>query len=141
MATMARRDIVIDSSIIIQHARVRNKRHSFFLRALLVYDPNLSVISIYEIELGAYRAGRLSDIATLQVDFKTLPLTEEIARRAAWLDASLIRQNQQIGIKDMFIAATCLVHARPLLTVNLRHFERIPGLQLIAPNTLPSIDE
>jgi len=136
---MARRDAVIDSSIIIQHVRVLNKLNSFFLKSLPGFDPHLSVISIYEIELGAFRAGRLSDIATLQVDFKILPLTEEIARRAAKLDVSLIRQNLQIGIKDTFIAATCLAHDLPLLTVNIRHFDRIDGLQLIDLNTLPVI--
>jgi predicted nucleic acid-binding protein len=139
MATVARRDAVLDSSMIIHHTRLGNKRHSFFLRSLLVYNPNLSVISIYEIELGAYRAGRLSDIAALQVDFKILPLTQEIAQRAASLDADLIRRNRQIGIKDTFIAATCLVHNLPLLTVNVRHFDHIGGLQLIELNSLPVI--
>ncbi len=137
---MARRDAVIDSSMIIHHARIRNKRNSFFLRSLPVYDPHLSVISVYEIELGAYRAGRSSDIAPLQVDFKILPLIEEIARRAALLDADLIRQNQLIGIKDTFIAATCLIHNLPLLTVNMRHFDRIAGLELIDLNTLPPLN-
>jgi tRNA(fMet)-specific endonuclease VapC len=127
--------------MIIQHTRLGNKRHSFFLRSLLVYNPNLTAISIYEIELGAYRAGRLSDIAALQVEFKILPFTEEIARRAALLDADLIRRNLQIGIKDTFIAATCLVHDLPLLTVNIRHFDRIKGLEIVDPNTLPFIDE
>jgi tRNA(fMet)-specific endonuclease VapC len=118
---------------------VQNKRNSLFLRSLIAYDPNLSVLSIYEIELGAFRAGRSSDIAALQVEFKILPLTEEIARRAALLDANLIRQNQLIGVKDTFIAATCLVHNLPLLTVNIRHFDRVDGLQLIDPSTLPII--
>jgi tRNA(fMet)-specific endonuclease VapC len=139
MATVARRDAIIDSSIIIQHVRIRDKQKSFFLRSLLVYDANLSAVSVYEIELGAFRAGRLSDIDTLQVEFKILPLTEAIARRAARLDVDLIRQNLQIGIKDTFIAATCLVHNLPLLTVNIRHFDRIAGLQLIDLNTLPFI--
>ncbi len=138
---MARRDAVLDSSMIIQHTRLGNKRHSFFLRSLFVYEPNLSVISLYEIELGAYRAGRLSDIIALQVDFKVLPLTEQIAQRAARLDADLIQRNLQIGIKDSFIAATCLVHDMPLLTVNVRHFDRVDGLQLIDLNTLPAVDE
>jgi tRNA(fMet)-specific endonuclease VapC len=111
------------------------------LRSLLVYYPNLSVVSVYEIEVGAYRAGRPSDIDPLQVKFTILPITEEIARRAAWLDAGLIRQNLQIGAKDIFIAATYLVHDLPLLTVNVRHFDRVDGLQLIDLNTLPFIDE
>ncbi|MDZ7361033.1 MAG: type II toxin-antitoxin system VapC family toxin [candidate division KSB1 bacterium] len=136
---MARRDAVIDSSVIIQHVRVRDKQKSFFLRSLLVYEPHLSAISVYEIELGAYRAGRLSDIDELQVEFKIQPMTETVARRAAFLDANLIHQNLQIGTKDAFIAATCLVYDLPLLTVNLRHFDRVGGLQLIDLNTLPLI--
>jgi tRNA(fMet)-specific endonuclease VapC len=139
MATMARRNVVLDSSIIIQHARMRNKLNSFLARSELIFDHNLSAISIYEIELGAYRAGRTSDIDTLQMSFIVLPLTEAIARRAARLDVDLIRQNLQIGIKDTFIAATCLVHNLPLFTVNTRHFDRVDGLQLIDPSTLPII--
>jgi predicted nucleic acid-binding protein len=73
-----------------------------FSRSLLIYYPNLSVISVYEIELGAYRAGRVSDIDTLQVNFSILPVTEEIARRAARLDADLIRQNLQIFVRVHF---------------------------------------
>jgi len=139
MAAVGQRDAILDSTMLIHHARTRNKRNSFFSRSLLVYYPNLSVISIYEIEFGALRARRASDIETLQVSFNILALTEQIARRAAALEASLVHQNLQIGIKDTFIAATCLVYDLPLLTVNLRHFNRVEGLQLIELNTLPLI--
>jgi tRNA(fMet)-specific endonuclease VapC len=125
--------------MLIHHARARDKRKS--ARSLLAYYPNLSVISVYEIEFGAFRAGRVSDIQTLQVSLNILPLTEPIVRRAAALEASLVRQNWQLGIKDTFIAATCLIHNLPLLTVNIRHFDRVEGLQLIELNALPFIDE
>lgn len=138
---MARRDAVLDSSIIIQHVRVGNKQNSFLARSELLFKHHLSVISIYEIELGAYRSGRTSDIDTLQKSFIVLPLTKEIAMRAARLDIDLIRQNLQIGVKDTFIAATCLVHKVPLLTVNVRHFDRVVGLQLIDLDTLPALNE
>jgi tRNA(fMet)-specific endonuclease VapC len=111
------------------------------MRSLLAYNPRLSAITVYEIEVGAYLANRLSDITALQVDFKILPFTEGIARRAAMLDANLIRQNMHIGIKDTFLAATCLAHGLPLLSVNTRHFERIPGLELIDLNSLPHLPE
>ena len=138
---MARRDAVLDSSIIIQHVRVGNKQNSFLARSELLFKHHLSVISIYETELGAYRSGRTSDIDTLQKSFIVLPLTKEIAMRAARLDIDLIRQNLQIGVKDTFIAATCLVHKVPLLTVNVRHFDRVVGLQLIDLDTLPALNE
>lgn len=139
MATMARRDVVLDSSIIIQHIRAGNKRKSILARAELLFKHHLSAISIYEIELGAYRSGRSSDIDGLQKSFIVLPFTKENAMRAARLDVDLIRQNLQIGIKDTIIAATRLVHNFPLLTVNIRHFDRIDGLHLIDLNTLPAI--
>lgn len=126
MATMARRDIVLDSPILIQHARERDKRRSYFARALLSYNPFLSVISVYEIELGAFRSKRASDIDTLRASFEFLPRTTAIAKRATRLYADLLRQNLQIGIKDIFIAATCLENELPLLTINTRHFTRIP---------------
>jgi len=65
-------------------------------------------MSVYEIELGAYRTKRISDIDTLRASFELLPINEAIAKRAARLDVDLLRQNFQIGIKDIFIAATCL---------------------------------
>jgi len=141
MAAMARRNVILDSSIIIQHARTHNKRNSLLAKSEQIFDHNLSVISIYEIELGAYRAGRTSDIDILKKSFIVLPLTKEIARRAARLDVDLIRRNLQIGIKDTFIAATCLTHNLPILTVNIRHFDRIDGLEIIDLNALPLIDE
>lgn len=95
---MARRNAVLDSSILIQHTRVRDKRQSCFARTLSVYNPGLSVITVYELEFGAYRAGRPSDIETLEAAFNIFPITKEIAKRAAALDADLIRQNIPIDI-------------------------------------------
>ena len=90
MAAMARRDAVLDSSFIIQHVRAGNKQNSFLARSELLFKHHLSVISIYEIELGAYRSGRASDIDALQKSFIVLSLTKEIAQRAAHLDVDLI---------------------------------------------------
>jgi len=100
----------------------------------------LSVITVYELEFGACRAGRQSDIETLRTSFDILPVTKNIAQRAAALDADLIHQNIQIGIKDTFIAATCLVHDLPLITINSKHFNRIQGLHLVDLDSLPNVE-
>ncbi len=65
-----------------------------------------------------------------------LPFDEAAARRAADVHAHLIRQNQDIGVKDVLISAVCLEHASPLLTLNERHFARVPGLSVVAPAQL-----
>ena len=46
----------------------------------------------------------------------------------------LQRRGQTIGDPDILIAATALHHDLTLLTRNLRHFTRIPGLMLYRAN-------
>lgn len=60
------------------------------------------------------------------------------ARRAANLHADLVGRNQDIGVKDVLIAAICLEHAVPILTANERHFSRVRGLKVIIPTQLVS---
>ena len=62
-----------------------------------------------------------------------LSLNDASARRAARLHADLISRNQDIGIKDVLIAAICLEHDLPLLTANDRHFSRVSDLAVIKP--------
>lgn len=40
-------------------------------------------------------------------------------------------KNGAIGLLDTFIAATALHHNRPLLTLNVKHYQRIPELTLL----------
>ena len=46
--------------------------------------------------------------------------------------ADLQRRGETIAAMDLLIATTCLCHEAPLLTRNRRHFERVPGLRLLA---------
>lgn len=43
----------------------------------------------------------------------------------------LRRRGSLIGTNDLWIAATALVHGMPLVTRNVEHFERVPGLELV----------
>ena len=60
---------------------------------------------------------------------RVYPLSDAAARRAAEL-ARFLRQNP-IGDRDTLIAGVCLAIQRPLLTSNLRHFRRVPGLEVL----------
>ena len=55
-------------------------------------------------------------------------MSDVAARRAAELHR-LLRENP-IGDRDTLIAGVCLAIQRPLLTSNLRHFQRVPGLEV-----------
>lgn len=60
---------------------------------------------------------------------RVYPLSDAAARRAAEVDQLLGRQ--PIGERDVLIAGVCLAIQRPLLTANVRHFRRVPGLEVL----------
>jgi tRNA(fMet)-specific endonuclease VapC len=48
------------------------------------------------------------------------------------INNALKRKRKQIDIADLFIAATALSNNLPFATLNLKHFERIDNLQIVA---------
>lgn len=101
-------------------------------KAVKGYACYITAIGTYELLFGAARANRQAEEQSLLSIATALPFSYAAARYAATLHASLIRRNQDIGIKDVMIAAICIEHQLPLLTSNLRHFQRIPELRVIS---------
>ncbi len=76
-------------------------------------------------------AGRNTDEPRLQ---RTLNQIDELSVDRAIAElAGRIRRTTQLDIPDALIAATALQHQLPLMTRNLRHFERVAGLVVQGP--------
>lgn len=94
----------------------------------------ISVISLGEVFEGAFgvpgSVERLARIRVVLHRFETIPLTEPIMEHFARSRAHLRRAGQLIPDMDLLIAATALHHDLQLVTRNLRHFGRIPGLTI-----------
>jgi tRNA(fMet)-specific endonuclease VapC len=91
----------------------------------------ISVITQYEILRGLRAKTAAAQIARFQRALTAntiLPLTDEAIDRAASIYAHLYRQGTLIGDADILIAATALTHGLILVTNNVRHFQRVPGL-------------
>jgi tRNA(fMet)-specific endonuclease VapC len=89
---------------------------------------NLSVISYYEILNGLYfkdAKGQLVKFEQFVSLNEVLPLTDEIARKAAEIFAELRKKGQVIGHNDVLIAATAITQSMVLVTNNTAHFGRI----------------
>lgn|SRR3990172_5139115 len=129
MAAQARR-ILIDTSALIAHLRGRMNLDRIVGERDELY---ISAISLYELEYGATRAGRSSDLSQFQQALQpiVLPMGKAEAQRAARLNGALARKNQQIGPQDALIAATALQNNLSLLTLNVEEFKRVPGLDLM----------
>ncbi len=57
--------------------------------------------------------------------------------RFAELRARLRQQGQLIPDLDLIVGATALVHELTVLTFNVRHLGRIPGIHIYRPSTTP----
>ena len=62
--------------------------------------------------------------------FTTLPFDTAAALEYGWIHAFLKRRGQMIEVCDIRIAAIALAHDLTVVTHNLRHFQRVPSLQL-----------
>jgi tRNA(fMet)-specific endonuclease VapC len=94
----------------------------------------ISIITYGEIHDGIYASNdpRAKEGAFLQVlrRVEVLPLTRTIMKRFARLRGELRRRGRLIGDADILIAGTALQHGLTLVTRNLRHYQRIPGLSI-----------
>jgi tRNA(fMet)-specific endonuclease VapC len=105
------------------------------LRRLSVDGLAISVITLGEVFEGAYvysapqeRIGRYREFLA---GYPVLPVTPDIAGRFAHIRSLLRRQGNLIPDLDLLIAVTALEHKLTLLTRNVRHFDRIPDLQIL----------
>jgi tRNA(fMet)-specific endonuclease VapC len=96
-------------------------------------DLFTATICVTELRYGAARHPRGASIwerieAEILPRLRVLPLAMDEALRAGDLLANLADRGEPIGLEDVLIAATALENGLTVVTRNLKHFARIPGL-------------
>lgn len=81
--------------------------------------------------MGATTPEKWVDVKTLTDTIPVLPFSKEVAEKAAIIYQKLRRTNKMIEFRNIFIAATAIVHNFPVLTGNSKHFKRIKELTII----------
>lgn len=96
----------------------------------------ISVMSAGELFHGCWRADSPSRRASREEFVEAVlsvlpvaPVTLEIMRVFGEIDARLARRGRRLPTSDLLIGSTALVRGDDVLTGNLRHFRRIPGLK------------
>lgn len=120
--------ILIDTSIIVEHLRKRNKHKSILYRLVDSYELSTSTMVEFELFAGATDERKRQDLLDVLPLCHILPFTSEIAQRAASIYQELKQQNQIIEVGDIIIAATALYAELPLMTLNVEHFQRIKNI-------------
>ena len=102
-------------------------------------DLGISVITVAELMHGAYRAKeqarqqrRLAFIDRLSRDVPVYPVTLEIARRVGKLEGELANRGFTMSFEDLAVGVTALQLGYSVATMNRRHYELIPGLNVVS---------
>lgn len=119
--------IVFDSSVLIAHLRGAEPATTLLGQAVVGGTAACSVLSRIEIE-GGMRSAERSAVARLFSIMDVVPVTDVIAARAGEFLRTYRRSHSGIDIIDYAIAATADVHGAELLTLNVKHFPMIAGL-------------
>lgn len=131
---------LIDTSIVVDL-----DRRGFPFGVLIAEAPDepmaLAAVSASELFVGVHRTTpaerRRKRAAYVEAVIEALPVFPfdlRVARVHARLLARLLDAGQPIGVNDLQIAATALVHGYEILTLNVRDFERVPGLVVRRPS-------
>jgi tRNA(fMet)-specific endonuclease VapC len=122
-----------DTSWVVEHFR-GNQEVTDRLNSLGNEVVSISIITVAELYVGAYRSSNLTRTLSAVRDFigkvVVLDINDDICLRFGREKAVLLDKGQPIGDADLLIAATALHHGLTLLTRDL-DFERIDDLQTV----------
>lgn len=127
--------MIFDTTFLIDYEREIARNRPGRAQAFLAANPNaplfVSIVSVGEFAEG-FAAAQQSDCWMCLRYYTILTIDREIAWHAGQIARQLRGVRQFIGDNDVWIAATALRHNLPLLTNNVQHFQRVPGLNVIA---------
>lgn len=133
--------LILDTSILIASERRGEAVEDILLRARVAYgeiDIALSPISIVELTHGIYRARTDADRVRRRIfmegvvrDLIVHPVSLEIAQLAGRIEGEQAAIGNIIAFEDLLIGATALHLGFDVASLNSKHFQRIPGLNVI----------
>jgi predicted nucleic acid-binding protein len=69
-------------------------------------------------------------VLALLAAYTTAPLDADAARRAGEVDAAMVRAKTPVDPEDAMIAGIALAVGEPVLSRNVKHFGRMPGVRV-----------
>jgi predicted nucleic acid-binding protein len=91
-----------------------------------------SAISFGELIYGCgksnHPAENIAKVHHIAANFPIIPVSEPIMERYGVMKADLVKQGRKLEDFDLVVAATALHLGYTLVTGNIRHFGRVPGL-------------
>jgi|SRR3989344_5598277 len=121
--------LLVDTSILIDNLR-GGKQLEIFLNSIneddILYISSIVIFELYS-GLSSKKAVVFKKIFEFKKYFKIVDLDWDIARRGGEMNRDL---NVELDSPDYLIAATAQEIGALVVTLNKKHFEKIPGLQI-----------
>ena len=133
--------LVLDSSVLIAGERRRESVRDILDRVRQSFaeaEASLSVITVAELTHGIHRAKTEADrqrreafVEELLHSLVVYPITLEIAQLAGRIEGQQAVHGISIAFPDLLIGVTALHLGYSVATLNVRHFQAIPGLSVV----------
>jgi len=130
-----REKIILDTSVLIEYFRKGNKENTLLYK-LGKDDFNyaVSIFTVFEIYKGVNKERQLIFWNTLLEKYDVIEYKEKENNQAIEIYKNLKSRNKLIELPDILIAATTIANNLKIATINLKHFDRIEGLEIINAN-------
>ena len=123
---------VLDSDILIDYLRGVDPGRQVVREVRAARAFRVTAVSAFELALGRGYARNSAPVEAL-LSTQCLPLTREAALRGGDVLRELRAAGAGIEIRDAMQAGICLEARAQLVTRNVRHFKRVPGLEVVEP--------
>ncbi len=121
--------MIADSDVLIDFLRGRDPWAGRIRLEIKTGQLATTAINSFELLSGAKTQADKDKVSRLLDALTVVGVSSEASERAAETRALLEKDGQGIGMADYLIAGVCLAIDGVLLTRNLDHFERVPGLK------------
>jgi tRNA(fMet)-specific endonuclease VapC len=131
--------VLVDTDILSDVLRAKNEGVMRRARAYLKENEHLSIsaVTVFEVVRGRYQANQVDralQFLAWTAAAEVIPFDAECARQGGEMAGVLLRSGAMLGVADILIAATAIVHGAALATANVRHYERLTTFGLMIEN-------
>jgi len=123
--------VVLDTDVLVSDLRGKTS----ILRELEGKDPATTVVNAFELFHGAYKSressANLSATRGLLGSLRLVGLSVKAAERAGEVLAQAQKSGQAIEIRDLLVGCIAREEGLSLVTHNVKHFRKIPGLTVV----------
>ena len=132
--------VVLDTTIIVKHLRGRKDETRLVEKLQEVSTVATTIVNSFEVYYGAYKsedtAKNLASAKGFLSTLEVLDLNDDSAEIAGKIMADLESKGIALDPRDVLIGSIASKNGYSVVTLNSKHFERIPALQVVEPKEI-----